>query len=165
MYVYSPAPDVAGYIAQDIADLHGNKIYRRTYDGGLTWKTDRTYLDDVIVNDYITKTDIDGEWTYRKWKSGLVEAWGRLLGAKVVAVEPEGDYPRIEVQATVPSVFGRVDVINATPSDVKTPFGISRAVATEGYGKFNFTIYVVPDYIDNFAVGDTFCINCDIKGV
>lgn len=165
MFVYSSIPGVSGYISQLIFDVTGNLILRRTYDGGKTWKEDKKYFDDSIIKDYVTATGTSGEWTYRKWSSGLIEAWGRLMQAKVVEIEPEGDYPRIEVQAAFPSVFGRVDVINATPSDAKTPFGISRAVATEEYGKLNFTIYIVPDYVDNFAVGDTFYINCEIKGI
>lgn len=40
-------------------------------NGGIS----RTLLDTILVQDYIIENNSSDDWTYRKWNSGIIEAW------------------------------------------------------------------------------------------
>lgn len=68
---------------------------------------------DVLGADYVTETGTSGMWTYRKWKSGFAEFWGKktFANTKNTGQLPIGcTYPFALKGATVvANVSGGVD--------------------------------------------------------
>lgn len=79
----------------------------------LNIKKTLTKILDALKADYVVEQGTSGDWIYRKWYSGLCEAWGTETKSIACTVSSPyyGGYRTDEIQYTIPS-----GIFNATPT-------------------------------------------------
>lgn len=80
-----------------------------------------TWTDTAIVNDHITSEGVNGSWTYRKWSSGKIEAWGNVTVGQIActtAGNPFGGYRSAVLSIAIPS-----GIFSGAPSVVMSKDG------------------------------------------
>lgn len=71
----------------------------------------------VPMMDFICEQGVSGNWTYRKWNSGLMECWGFIKGTVDVMTQWGGVYrSNATIQDYFPISFTSYPVVQATPS-------------------------------------------------
>lgn len=94
----------------------------------------------IVPDDYVIAHGTSGNWYYRKWNSGRIEAWGTLsvTQSKTTAV---GQVHRTTWSATIPAAVGFTSAPTVNLSynvDASVFFGLSghatSATAISGYG-------------------------------
>lgn len=60
--------------------------------GWIYYRTLEELCADLGINDYIVEQGTSGNWTYRKWNSGIAECWGRLTETKTNYTTVNGFY-------------------------------------------------------------------------
>lgn len=78
-------------------------------------QTDETKVD-YIKNkptDYVVEQGANGNWTYRKWASGVAECWGMVTYTPAETVSSGGD---IEVTFDLPFTFSSTPIAFIHPS-------------------------------------------------
>ena len=70
----------------------------------------------INFGDYVTETNTDGIWTYRKWNSGKIECWGEKSWSNVACTSSmAGGYRSADVTQALPSsLFTAIDSCQAT---------------------------------------------------
>lgn len=71
----------------------------------------------VQMMDFICEQGVSGNWTYRKWNSGLMECWGFIKGTVDVMTQWGGVYrSNANIQDYFPVSFVNYPIVQATPS-------------------------------------------------
>jgi hypothetical protein len=71
----------------------------------------------VPMVDFVVENGVDGNWTYRKWNSGLMECWGFIKGTVDVTTQWGGVYrSNTTIQDYFPVSFVNYPIVQATPS-------------------------------------------------
>lgn len=74
-------------------------------------------FNNVPMVDFVVENGVDGNWTYRKWNSGLMECWGFIKGTVNVTTQWGGVYrSNATIQDYFPVSFVNYPIVQATPS-------------------------------------------------
>lgn len=74
-------------------------------------------FNNVPMVDFIVENGVSGNWTYRKWNSGLMECWGFIKGTVDVMTQWGGVYrSNTTIQDYFPVSFVNYPIVQATPS-------------------------------------------------
>lgn len=117
-------------------------------------------INEVGSGDYIVEQGTSGIWTYRKWKSGIAECWGKDAGA-TYSTSAWGNlyYIRKDSVETYPTgLFIEVPVaktwFTSQADFVSSPRGLGTAVATPTVlGLRGTTLSNTTAYANYYAIG------------
>lgn len=91
----------------------------------------------VPMTDFVKETGTDGDWSYRKWNSGITECWCVTTGSVTLASQVDGFYQKV-VTVNYPFTFSEpptvfVDGGSSSHLDIARTFGVQEAARA----KFN----------------------------
>lgn len=122
-------------------------------------------IDDTpVASDFIVEQGTSGDWTYRKWNSGIAECWARIAVNTAVSTAWGGLYVSGALSATnltFPFTFTAIPMINVNLSGSGSgAFLIASGSASSSTTKTG--IYEIAR--GNTAAAANYGINYDIKG-
>ena len=113
---------IGSYYETSDANFDPNTVW------GGTWNSEVVTNDEVVeeVNSYNGTTS---GWSYRKWKSGISECWGRTVETSYAMTNAYGNgyYVLKDPIATFPSIFTSPPIVNITRTNVGTGGGLISA--------------------------------------
>lgn len=130
----------------------------------ITQQTKESVINDI--DDYIVEQGVSGIWTYRKWKSGVAECWGRrVVNTSVGMVSGQMFLSAEFFSETYPFAFAEMPMVNVTSGS--SPYmGI---VITAGLTEYQASTTSTGAFriLRPTTTGDNVCtfdVNFDIKG-
>lgn len=122
-------------------------------------------IDDTLVtSDFIIEQGTSGDWTYRKWNSGLAECWARIAVNTAVQTQWGGLYVSGSLSATnltFPFTFTAIPMINVNLSGS----GSGAFIIASGSGSSSTTktgIYEIAR--GTSAAAANYGVNYDVRG-
>lgn len=111
-----------GVIDGDLS-IHGDSvsIIGNTTIVGCAEVSDALYVNSVKVDDFVYESGTDGVWTYRLWRSGVIECWSTQVVSNI-SVTTEWGNIYVSNSDTVPSIsypftFASIPCVTTTPEN------------------------------------------------
>lgn len=113
-----------------------------------------TKILDALKTDYIVDQGTSGNWTYRKWNSGIAECWAYMTGT----TDSGG---RFHYTPSCPSFFTNSQII-VNANGWSTGYVTTHA----GYTRANYISnnWVIDGYLENCAANNSCGVYVSIKG-
>ena len=98
----------------DLSTIRTNASTGATHAGS-TGNPHGTTAANLNINTYVSSTGTSGEWTYRKWSDGTVEAWGNISVSRSGSSTVKANYfYRGNLTASIPSgIFTTTPTVTA----------------------------------------------------
>ena len=151
--MYSP-----DWIIQRLTSVETGAVYLRRWHSGTTWGSWYTALDDLTIKDFVVVQGTSGEWTIRKWNSGIAECW-RTISGNITKYTTWNNMYGYTGSAQFPSDFFTQAPNVQYQVDIGTGFTMSAQGASSTKDKFNWLALAsdgtenVSYKIDVFAIG------------
>ena len=131
----------------------GDHVYWRQQNNS-TWTDWIMFLDNANTKDYVVDQGTDGDWTYRKWKSGFAECW------RNISVTPTTVNGNNSIEITLPFTFANTSY-NVTITPAKAAMYVERwgDCATNGTITHTTTSFTMAY---NYAFGTAYNVSFNI---
>lgn len=144
----------------------GFSAFRPLYSGKwLDWHFPLTTKDlaNSVVTDYVVAEGASGKWTYRKWFSGVAEAWGTVdITLSKDAYAWTGDIYCASGYGTIPSnVFISYDCVSIDPIQW---YQIGASGRITAGGTLEGNVFGKGSNMTSLVDGSTISVNCIVKG-